>query len=206
MFISIEGIEGVGKSTAVKYIADYLTQLNIPFILTREPGGTKIAEQIRKILLTPSTDEIMQAETELLLMFASRVQHIANIIIPALNAGNWVVCDRFDDASFAYQGGGRLIDLAHIKILDDWLVKVHPDRTILLDASPETGLMRAKCRGPQDRIEQEKAVFFERVRATYLARAKEDPMRFRVIDASQSLQKVQNEIKNILDALTSKVG
>jgi dTMP kinase len=198
IFISIEGIEGVGKSTAVNFIKEYFLKQQIPFIVTREPGGTNIAEQIRKILLTP-TEEIMLPETELLLMFASRIQHIKTVIMPALDAGKYVICDRFDDASFAYQGGGRGIDLAYIKGLDDWLVKRRPDITFLLDASPEIGLMRAKHRGPEDRIEQEKTTFFDRVRAVYLERAKQDTKRFKVIDASQSIEMVQQEIKTILD-------
>jgi len=200
IFITIEGIEGVGKSTAVNFIKDYFSKQQIPFIATREPGGTGIAEQIRKILLTPS-EETMLPETELLLMFASRAQHIATVIKPALEVGQCVICDRFDDASFAYQGGGRGIDLAYIKNLDDWLVKRRPDITFLLDASPELGLMRAKHRGPQDRIEQEKTIFFDRVRAVYLERAKQDTKRFKIIDASQSIEAVQREIKAILDNL-----
>ncbi len=199
MFISIEGIEGVGKSTAVKFIEDYFQKKHLSYIVTREPGGTHIAEQIRKVLLTPCQEETMLPETELLLMFASRAQHIASVIMPALDAGKHVICDRFDDASFAYQGGGRGINLTYIQMLDDWLVKRHPDITILLDASSEVGLMRAKHRGPHDRIEQEKASFFDRVRAVYLERAKQDAKRFKVIDASQSVEKVQQEIKVILD-------
>lgn len=202
IFITIEGIEGVGKSTAVNFIKEYFLKQQIPFIVTREPGGTGIAEQIRKILLTP-TEEIMLPETELLLMFASRAQHIATVIMPALAAGQCVICDRFDDASFAYQGGGRGIDLAYIQSLDDWLVKRPPDMTILLDASPALGLMRAKHRGPHDRIEQEKTIFFDRVRAVYLERAKQDAKRFNIIDASQSIEMVQQEIKAILDQYQS---
>jgi dTMP kinase len=198
IFITIEGIEGVGKSTAVNFIKEYFSNQHIPFVATREPGGTDIAEQIRKILLTP-TEEIMLPETELLLMFASRIQHIKKVIMPALEAGQSVICDRFDDASFAYQGGGRGIDLAYIKNLDDWLVKRHPDITLLLDAPSSLGLMRAKHRGPQDRIEQEKTAFFDRVRAVYLERASQDMKRFKIIDASQPLEMVQQEIKVILD-------
>lgn len=202
IFLTIEGIEGVGKSTAVKYIQDYLIQAKKDFIVTREPGGTVIAEQIRKVLLTPNQDEIILPETELLLMFASRVQHIATVIQPALNAGKWVVCDRFVDASFAYQGGGRRIDLSKIEMLDNWLVdKVRPDMTILLDAPTQIGMTRAKHRGPHDRIEQEKADFFERARAVYLARAKSDSGRFRIVDATQQLDQVQAEIRKILDGL-----
>jgi dTMP kinase len=199
IFLTIEGIEGVGKSTAVNFIANYLKEKNKNVLLTREPGGTLVAENIRKILLTPSTETILP-ETELLLMFASRIQHIAHVVKPALQSGKWVVSDRFTDASFAYQGGGRKIDVAHIDMLEKWLVTdLQPNVTILLDASPEIGLQRAKHRGPQDRIEMEKLEFFERVRAAYLTRAKKDPARFRVIDASQPLDKVQADILKVVD-------
>jgi dTMP kinase len=199
-FLTIEGIEGVGKSTAVTYIQDYLTKARKNFIITREPGGTPIAEEVRHVLLTPQSKEIMVPETELLLMFACRIQHIHHVIIPALKAGQWVISDRFIDASFAYQGGGRGIERSRIEMLENWLVKnVQPDKTILLDAPPEVGLMRAKHRGPQDRIEQEKIDFFERVRAGYLERARGDAKRFRIIDAAQSLETVQAKIKKILD-------
>jgi dTMP kinase len=201
-FLTIEGIEGVGKSTAVKFIQQYLTQHNQQFIVTREPGGTVIAEQIRHILLTPNTEERMTIDTELLLMFASRAQHIAHVILPALQAKKWVVSDRFVDATYAYQGGGREMQMAQINQLDQWIVgQVQPRRTILLDAPAAIGLARAKHRGPQDRIEQEKVDFFERVRAVYLERAAKFSHRFIIVDATQSLEQVQAELANILAEL-----
>jgi dTMP kinase len=202
MFLTIEGSEGVGKSTAMKLIQIYLSAANVPVVMTREPGGTPTAEQIRKILLTPDGEEKLVPATELLLMFASRAQHIANLIKPALAAGKWVVSDRFVDASYAYQGGGRGFDLARIAQLDSWIVgNIMPDVTILLDAPPKIGLARAKKREVHDRIEQEQIDFFERVREGYLARAKADAKRFKVIDATQSLAAVHGEIKLLLDKL-----
>ncbi|MCD6039931.1 MAG: tmk [Gammaproteobacteria bacterium] len=201
-FLTIEGTEGVGKSTALKFIQNYLGQASRDFIVTREPGGTPIAEQIRQILLAPCLTEEMLPETELLLMFACRVQHIHHVILPALAAGKWVVSDRFVDASFAYQGGGRHMDMTYLEILEKWLLQnLRPDLTILLDAPVERGLERAKHRGPQDRIEQEKIAFFERVRQGYLKRMKEDRKRFRLIDATQPLEMVQIELKKILDEI-----
>lgn len=202
IFLTIEGIEGVGKSTAMRFIQDYLTKAQISFVMTREPGGTAIAEQIRQVLLTPDANEKMIPETELLLMFASRAQHIATLIQPNLSAGKWVVSDRYVDASYAYQGAGRGFDTAMLTTLERWVAKdLQPNLTILLDAPPAVGLARAQHRGPKDRIEQEKIDFFERVRNGYLARVKADPQRFRIIDATQSLPAVQNDLRQVLEEL-----
>ena len=204
VFLTIEGIEGVGKSTAVKFIQQYLTEHQQDFIVTREPGGTGIAEQIRQILLAPNPEEVLVPEAELLLMFASRAQHIASKIEPALAAGKWVISDRFVDASYAYQGGGRQLNISQIETLEKWVVRTQPKATILLDAPPAIGLRRAKKRGPQDRIEQEKIDFFERVREGYLQRAREHGGRFIVIDATQPLTKVHADIQAVLDNLMEK--
>jgi dTMP kinase len=202
IFLTIEGVEGVGKSTAVKCIQDYLLAQQQAFIITREPGGTSIAEQIRQILLKPNPDEPMVADVELLLMFASRAQHVQHLILPALASGKWVVSDRFVDASYAYQGGGRQIDKAKIQILEQLTVgNLQPNATILLDAPPAIGLARAKDRGPHDRIEEEKIEFFERVRASYLERAAKDPSRFHIIDATQPMMTVHENVKHVLAKL-----
>lgn len=201
-FLTIEGTEGVGKSTALKFIEKYLTQAKKDFILTREPGGTGIAEQIRKVLLTVYLDETLYPETELLLMFASRAQLIQQVIKPALDQNKFVVSDRFVDASFAYQGGGRQIDFEQITTLERFVVgDVIPNLTILLDAPPQIGLERAKHRGAHDRIEQEKIDFFERVRDAYLKRAHQEPGRFHLIDATQSLGHVESELVKILNKI-----
>ena len=202
LFLTIEGTEGVGKSTAVKFIQDVLQKAGQPTVFTREPGGTPIAESLRQILLMPNKAEVIVPDVELLLMFASRAQHIAHLIRPALERGDWVLSDRFVDASYAYQGGGRQLDLAKIETLDRWVVQdLKPTLTFLLDAPVEVGMKRAKHRGPQDRIEQEKKDFFERVRAMYLQRARGEPERFRIIDATKPLAEVHRQIKSILENL-----
>ncbi len=202
IFLTVEGIEGVGKTTAIQYIQHYLTTYQQAHIVTREPGGTRIAEELRRILLTSPTDEPITPQTELLLMFAGRSQHIDHVILPALQSSKWVVCDRFVDASYAYQGGGRQLPMEQIIALDRLVVQsLQPSCTILLDAPPEVGLMRAKNRSQYDRIEQEKIEFFERVRAVYLERAQRYSARFHVIDATESLEKVHHRIKLILDQL-----
>lgn len=199
-FISIEGTEGAGKSTALKFIRQYLIKAGIEVVWTREPGGTPLAEEIRETLLHPKSDEMMVSETELLLMFAARAQHIKTVILPALAAGKWVVSDRFIDASYAYQQGGRGVDEKYIAMLDQWIVDgCYPDATLLLDVTPEIGFERASKRGTdQDRIEQEKMEFFIRVRDAYLARAKQDPARIKIIDASGALYEVESQIQQAL--------
>jgi dTMP kinase len=201
-FITIEGTEGAGKSTAINYLRHLLADLTCEVVFTREPGGTGLAEEIRKVLLYPSSNEKMNPETELLLMFAGRAQHINHCILPALQAGKWVVSDRYVDASYAYQGGGRGMSMHAIQALDKMVVGEHyPDLTLLLDVPAEMGFMRTEKRSaPRDRIEQEKLDFFVRVRNTYLERAEKDPARIKVIDASKPLDSVQAQIRDILTA------
>ena len=199
-FITLEGIEGVGKSTAVNFLCEYLTARKIPVLMTREPGGTPLAEAIRSLLLKQSVESITP-DAELLLLFAARAQHITQVIQPQLSQGVWVVSDRFVDASFAYQGGGRHIDLARITALANWTLQdCMPNLTLLLDAPVATGLARMRQRGKaMDRIEQETESFFERVRQVYLDRAAEFPERFRVIAANQSWNQVQIALQRVLD-------
>lgn len=203
-FITLEGGEGVGKSTAISFIKKYFAEKKVDCVFTREPGGTKTGEKIRDILLS-NNNEIIFPETELLLMFAARAQHIAQIIRPALSAGKTVVSDRFTDASFAYQGGGRGIAKDHIQKLADFVQgDLAPDLTLLFDAPVDIGLSRINQRGEKDRIEQESIDFFKRVQQAYLDRAKQFPTRFVVIDASQSIEYVQKEIKEALEKLLLK--
>lgn len=200
-FITLEGSEGVGKSTALNFIKRYLSDKKIDFLLTREPGGTPVGESIRELLLTKRDEQILP-ETELFLMFSARMQHIAHVIKPALLAKKTVVSDRFTDASFAYQGGGRKIEYQKIETLAHWVQGgLQPDLTLLLDAPVELGLSRLKNRKVKDRIEQEKIDFFQRVREAYLKRAKDYPGRIKMIDATQSLEGVQAQIKATLDGL-----
>jgi dTMP kinase len=198
-FITLEGGEGAGKSTQLQTVARCLTAAGIPFLTTREPGGTSRAEAIRGRLLSPGEREPMASETELLLMFAARAQHVKQRIEPALAAGTWVLCDRFTDATRAYQGGGRGLDLSQIDALAAW---VHgdcwPDLTLLLDVPAAQGLARAEKRSAKDRIEQEALAFFERVRAHYLAQAAAEPERFRVIDAAPADAQVTGAVEAFL--------
>ena len=197
-FITIEGGEGAGKSTAQTYLAEKLTAQGISVLQTREPGGTPLAEAIRRNLL--SLDEEAPVEmAELLLVFAARAQHLSKVIEPALNQGRWVLCDRFTDATYAYQGAGRGLSAKHIGKLEA-LVQGdrRPDTVILLDMPPEIGLARARARGALDRFEQEKHAFFERVRQGYLGRAAEFPDRYVIVDAAQELSRVQKSLEAVM--------
>ena len=199
-FISVEGIEGVGKTTAVQFLSDYLNEKNLPLQRTREPGGTPLAEAIRALLLQTHA-ETMQAETELLLFFAARAQHLAQVIKPALAQGKIVLSDRFTDATYAYQGGGRGFDAARIAVLEDWVqAGLQPDLTLLLDAPVAVALARLQQRGQRrDRIEAEKTDFFTKIRHCYQQRAQQFSQRYCVIDANQSLSMVKADICQVID-------
>ena len=203
--ITVEGVEGVGKSTNIEFIAQHLRSAGIKVISTREPGGTPLAEDMRQLLLTPR-DETVCDTAELLLMFAARAQHLNEVIKPALQRGDWVLCDRFTDATYAYQGGGREMGFDTIAKLEQ-LVQgdLRPHCTVLLDAPVEVGMARAKKRGALDRFEQEKMDFFERVRQAYLQLAQQHGQRFLVIDAAQQLPAVQADITKGLAALLTQV-
>ncbi len=205
-FLTLEGVEGTGKSTNLSFITDYLRGAGVDLIVTREPGGTELGEEIRELLLR-HREEGMHPDTELLLMFAARAEHLRRKIQPALAAGQWVLSDRFTDATYAYQGGGRALDLDRIAILEDWTQgALRPDVTFLLDLDPEVGLARAANRAELDRFEQEDLAFFQRVRNAYQQRVEEQPGRFRVVDASQPLEEVQTDLQAYLDALLQHAG
>lgn len=200
-FITIEGIEGVGKSSAREFIEKRLQSSDISFAVTREPGGTPIAEEVREVLIR-NREEIMSPDAELLLFFASRAQNISQVILPALQRGQWVISDRFTDASFAYQGSGRGIPLSHIRELAEWVQgDLQADVTLLLDAPVKIALKRITKRGAKDRIEHEGEEFFERARQRYLIRAEKFPDRFKVVDATQNIDQVQQQIAAIIDPL-----
>ncbi|MGY8872576.1 MAG: dTMP kinase [Pseudomonadales bacterium] len=193
-FITIEGTEGVGKSTNVEFIRQYLSNKGIELRLTREPGGTPLAEEIRELLLQPR-DEKVSDDAEILLVFAARAQHVDQVIKPSLEQGQWVLSDRFTDATFAYQGAGRGISWNRIQQLEQYVLgDLRPDLTVLLDLPVDIGIARAKERGALDRFEQEKHDFFEKVRQGYHHRLRAEPDRFALIDASQSLENVQQQI------------
>ncbi|MFT4826193.1 MAG: dTMP kinase [Halioglobus sp.] len=206
LFITVEGGEGVGKSTNIAFLEEQLKGHGVDLIVTREPGGTPLAENIRKLLLQVDTESIAEI-TELLLMFAARAQHIQQLIEPALASGQWVLCDRFTDATYAYQGGGRQISSRKIQQLEQLVQgELRPDYTLLLDAPVEVGMERARGRGELDRFEREKLDFFERVRRTYLKLAQESSGRYRVLDASQSLDDVQGQLNEVCTELLTCWG
>jgi dTMP kinase len=203
MFVTVEGVEGVGKSTNMDFIAERVTAAGFAVLRSREPGGTPMAERIRDMLLQHG-EEPLPDLAELLLFFASRTLNIENAIRPALAAGTWVLCDRFTDASRAYQGAGRGLDMDRINTLAEWAHgDLNPDMTVLLDAPAEIGMQRAANRGETDRLESEQMSFYKRVRAQYIALAENEPQRFTVIDASQPLAAVQVQIASAIERLIS---
>ena len=200
-FITVEGIEGVGKTTNIEFIQQRLLAAGKNVVVTREPGGTPLGEAVRGLLLDPEYTG-MDSSCELQLMFAARAEHLARVIRPALDKGQWVLCDRFTDATYAYQGGGRGIDTGVIARLEE-LVQgdFRPDLTLLLDVPVEIGLARASERGKLDRFEQEKVEFFERVRQAYLGMAGQHATRYRIVDASQPLEQVQKQLEVVLQSV-----
>ena len=198
LFITFEGGEGAGKTTNIQFIADKIEAAGHKVLLTREPGGTELSEAIRELLISKEYPE-MHIDTELLLMFAARSEHLNKIILPAIKAGNWVLCDRFTDATFAYQGGGRGISESTISTLETLVQgSLKPDYTFLFDLNAEIGLARAKNRGETDRFEQQHIDFFNRVRAKYLAMAELDNKRFRIVNAEHDLATVQKQISQLM--------
>ena len=198
VFVTLEGPEGAGKSTNLGYVADALRRAGCEPLLTREPGGTPIAERMRGILLEHH-EEPMDPDAELLLVFAARAQHLNRVIKPALAQGRVVISDRFTDATYAYQGGGRGIDAARIAALENWTQgSLRPDLTLVLDVPVEVGMARARARSALDRFESEQRAFFDAVRETYLRRAAEHPARCRVVDASGELDQVQRHLEPVI--------
>jgi dTMP kinase len=197
-FITFEGIDGAGKSTHIAFVSEYIKSRGIELVSSREPGGTPLGEKLRDLVL----HEAMHLETEALLMFASRREHIAQVIAPALAGGAWVISDRFTDASFAYQGGGRGMDLGKLEALEQWVhPHLQPDLTLLFDVPLEVARARLDATRSLDKFEQEKADFFAATRNEYLRRAVQFPERFRVIDSTQSIADIQLQIGAIIDAL-----
>ena len=200
-FLTLEGVEGAGKTTAREFIAGGLRKNGATVLETREPGGTELGEKIRALLLDPGQNR-MSALSELLLIFAARAQHLEEVITPALESGFFVICDRFTDATFAYQGSGRGLDVTLIQTLADLVhPSIQPDLTVILDMSPQKGLARARRRGELDRIERERLGFFERVRAGYIARACSDPERYFVLDSDRPLDEVKTDLGRLLERL-----
>jgi len=202
-FITLEGLDGAGKSTHLAFIRDWLAEQQIDTVFTREPGGTPLGEKLRALLLDVDTEATLDTET--LLMFAGRMEHIAQVIAPALAAGRWLVSDRFTDATFAYQGGGRGVSAERIRVLEDWVQQgLQPDLTLLLDVPLAVSQARMAASRTLDRFELEAAEFHERVRAAYLARAAAEPGRFAVIDASRDIEAIQRDIAPYLAALKER--
>lgn len=200
-FITVEGIEGVGKSTNIEFLAGHIESMGFDVLCTREPGGTPLAERIRQMLLEHG-DEPLPDIAELLLFFASRSLHLANLIRPTLAAGTWVICDRFTDASRAYQGAGRGQGRERVEQLAAWVHDgLDPDLTLLLDAPAAVGMARAEQRGERDRLDSEQRSFYERVREAYLQLARDEPDRFAVVDADRPITAVQADIQRAVDAL-----
>ena len=201
-FISFEGIDGAGKSTHIRFVQEALIQRGIQVVTTREPGGTPLGEALRALLLK----EKMHLETEALLMFASRREHIAQVIQPALDAGTWVISDRFTDATFAYQGGGRKLDLHKLNTLEQWVhPHLQPDLTLLFDVPIEVARARLDATRTLDKFEQEQSDFFNDTRNEYLRRVAEFPQRFKVIDSTRSIEAIQEELSKIIEALCVNV-
>ncbi len=197
-FITVEGGEGAGKTTQLAFMREVLERVGCRVTLTREPGGTALGEEIRALLLGHRHDGMALA-TETLLMFAARAEHLERVIRPALAAGHWVLCDRFTDATYAYQGGGRGLPLERIAILENWAQgELRPDLTLLFDLPVAVGLARAERRGAADRFEREEMAFFERVRAVYLERASRSPNRYRIVNADRPVEAVRAEVAAIL--------
>ena len=203
MFITLEGVEGAGKTTQMAHLQSVLATAGRPVRQTREPGGTRIGELVRAILLNPDVTD-MTPDAELLLMFAARAQHLSQVIRPCLSDGDWVICDRFTDASFAYQGNGRGVDWQRIEVLENWVQdSLRPDLCLVLDLPVETGLARVAKRGGKDRFEREHVDFFARVRDGYLERARRAPERYAVIDADRSADRVSAEIESVINSRLS---
>jgi len=198
VFITIEGVDGAGKSINIEYIRAKLEAAGKPVIVTREPGGTPLAEKIRALLLNSDNNNV-SVDAEILLMFAARADHLEKVMKPALAQGHWVVCDRFTDATYAYQGGGRDMPTQRIALIEQWVQgSLRPDLTLLFDLPVSVGLQRASLRGQADHFEQEEMIFFEKVRACYLAMARQATHRYRVIDAQKPLAEVQQSLATIL--------
>jgi dTMP kinase len=199
-FITLEGMDGAGKTTHLEWLRGRLEAQGIPLTVTREPGGTALGEALRGMLL--DNHEPRQPETEALLMFAARSEHIARVIAPALAAGRWVLCDRFTDATYAYQSGGSGMAWSRVAELERWVQgELQPDLTLYFDLAPEVGRARARQARAPDRFEREQLAFYERVRAAYLRRSQEHPQRMRIIDAARSIPEIQVELEEIISSI-----